>query len=145
VTMMAFYHEIDKHRASCGKPSAEEDPAALPGAFGKDGRKGPSLQEELTSGANLGLPREALGFIGEVRAPPPGKWRGEGGGTGGGEGGEAASGGGGGHQGGGGGGGGGGAGVAVETRSFSCGCCGKTLDLTPTEILKHRRTCGKQS
>ena len=89
------------------------------------------LREELTSGANLGLPREALGFIGEVRAAgAPGT------------GGEVA--GGGGEDEGGGGGGGGGGGAAVETRGFSCGKCGKTLDLTPTEILKHRRSCGKE-
>jgi len=44
VSMIAFYHEVDKHRATCGLPKAEEDPNALPSSFGKDGRKGPSLQ-----------------------------------------------------------------------------------------------------
>jgi|AntAceMinimDraft_1070359.scaffolds.fasta_scaffold26087_2 hypothetical protein len=93
----------------------------------------PSRREELTSGANLGLPREALGFVGEVRVAPP--TGGEGSGGGGSERGEAGD------RGDERGNGGGGA--AVDTRSFSCGSCGKTLTLTPTQILKHRRSCGK--
>ena len=48
----AFYHEIDKHRATCGLPTAEEDPSALPSSFGKDGRKGPSLQARLVPSAH---------------------------------------------------------------------------------------------
>lgn len=50
VSMMAFYHEIDKHRATCGLSSAEHDPAALPSGFGRDGRKGPSLQVRRIQG-----------------------------------------------------------------------------------------------
>ena len=38
---------------------------------------------------------------------------------------------------------GGGAGDFAETRSFACGKCGQTLELTPVDILKHRRSCGK--
>lgn len=121
-------------------PTAEEDPAALPSGFGKEGRKGPSLQEELTSGANLGLPREALGFVGEVRAPQTsGRVSGGGGGGGGGAGGGGDE-----VERGDGDDEGGVGGEAVGTRRFSCGCCGKTLDMTPTEMLKHRRSCGKQ-
>ena len=125
ISMMAFFHEIDRHRATCGLP---EDPAALPGSFGKDGRKGPSLQEELTGGANLGLPREALGLVsggfalgisgGEGREGlGEEKERNEGGALA----------------------------DDVEGREFTCGTCGKTMTLSPTEILKHRRLCGKQA
>ena len=71
VTMMAFYQEIDRHRERCGLPEEERDPAALPANFGKGGGSGPSLQEELAGGANLGLPREALSL-----RPPATKSRG---------------------------------------------------------------------
>ena len=143
--MMAFYHEIDKHRATCGSKkdavrSAEDDPSALPSSFGKDGRKGPSLQEELTTGANLGLPREALGFVSQTKKKTGTgadadaetmtraygddgdavdgreEKQNEGGGAGGG---------------------------AVEKRAFTCVTCGDTLHLTPPQILKHRRSCGR--
>ena len=138
VSMMAFYHEIDKHRATCRgsahaqQPSGpeENDPTALPSSFGKDGRKGPSLQEELTTGANLGLPREALGFVSRAKTMPTTRTGADGGNGDAVDGREEES------EGGGGGG-------AVEKRVFTCVTCGDTLNLTPPEILKHRRSCGR--
>jgi len=131
-TMMAFYQESDKHRERCGLPEEARDPKALPANFGKGGACGPSLQEELAGGANLGLPRESL----SLRAPvekevtevePPEVTKVDLGGhvnlfDGGGDtgGGDKPSG---------------------PTRSFECGKCGKTLELTTIEILKHKRSC----
>jgi len=143
-TMMAFYQEIDRHRERCGLPEEERDPAALPANFGKGGGSGPSLQEELAGGANLGLPREVLSLRPPATtstsefadAPKP---RDDPGGNrspdlkydpGGhvnlfdgasvAQGGDTPSG---------------------PTRSFGCEKCGKTLELTTVGILKHRRSC----
>ena len=142
--MMAFYQEIDRHRERCGLPEEERDPAALPANFGKGGGSGPSLQEELAGGANLGLPREALSLRPPATtstsefadAPKP---RDDPGGNRSpdlkydpvghvnlfdgasvAQGGDAPSG---------------------PTRSFGCEKCGKTLELTTVGILKHRRLC----
>ena len=130
VTMMAFYQEIDRHRERCGLPEEERDPAALPANFGKGGGSGPSLQEELAGGANLGLPREALSLrppattSKSVDTPKPRDDPGghvnlfDGASVE--SGGDTPSG---------------------PTRSFACEKCGKTLELTTVGILKHRRSC----
>ena len=129
VTMMAFYQEIDRHRERCGLPEEERDPAALPANFGKGGGSGPSLQEELAGGANLGLPREALSLRPPASTADASKPRDDPSirghvnlfdGASVESGGDTPSG---------------------PTRSFGCEKCGKTLELTTVGILKHRRSC----
>jgi hypothetical protein len=92
------------------------------------------LQEELAGGANLGLPRESV----LLRAPvekdldppptrePPGTKDDLGGHVNLFDGGKDTA---------------GGDKPSGPTRSFECGKCGKTLELTTIEILKHKRSC----
>jgi hypothetical protein len=119
--MIAFFSEIDAHRERCGRPTAEDDERALPSEFGKGSRKLPSLQSEMAGGANLGLPREALGLgagdavratEGKKTKPPDRE--------------DETS-------------------TDANAKPFECERCGLHGMFTPTEALKHKRTCGKDA
>ena len=57
-TMMAFYQEIDRHRERAACPRRSGTPPRCRRTSARAGGSGPSLQEELAGGANLGSPHE---------------------------------------------------------------------------------------